>query len=151
RGAIESIRSETRAAARPIEARPGDQYEARQGSSTWPTSSGSPNVGNPDATHNTGSGTGNWPAGTSGQTETQARRNEVPSGTELDVRLERALSSGTTQVEDRFTATTMADLYQGDNLLIPAGSTLRGVVSSVTRATRTERKGAMTVAFDQIS
>jgi hypothetical protein len=36
-------------------------------------------------------------------------------------------------------------------VLIPAGSTLRGVVSSVTKASRTERKGAMTVAFDQIS
>jgi hypothetical protein len=79
------------------------------------------------------------------------RRGEVPSGTDLDVRLERELSSGTAQVEDRFTATTVVDLYQGNDVLIPAGSTLRGVVSSVNKATRTDRKGSLTVAFDQIT
>ena len=45
----------------------------------------------------------------------------------------------------------MVDLYQGNDVLIPAGSTLRGVVSSVNKATRTERKGSLTVAFDQIT
>jgi hypothetical protein len=35
--------------------------------------------------------------------------------------------------------------------LIPAGSTVRGVISSVQKATRTQRKGSLTVAFDQIS
>ena len=79
------------------------------------------------------------------------RRNEVPAGTEIDVRLERELNSDTAQVEDRFTATTMVDLYQGNDVLIPAGSVLRGVVSSVNKATRTDRKGSLTVAFDQIT
>jgi hypothetical protein len=45
----------------------------------------------------------------------------------------------------------MVDLYQGNDVLIPAGSTLRGVVSTVNKATRTDRKGSLTVAFDQIS
>src|SRR4029078_11983794 len=45
----------------------------------------------------------------------------------------------------------MVDLYQGYSVLIPAGSTLRGVVSSVNKATRTDRKGRLTVAFDQIA
>ena len=63
----------------------------------------------------------------------------------------RELSSDTAQVEDRFTATTVADLYQGTDVLIPAGSTLRGVVSSVQNATRTQRKGSLTVAFDQVT
>jgi hypothetical protein len=80
-----------------------------------------------------------------------ARVGVVPAGTDLDVRLERELSSGTAQVEDRFTATTVVDLYQGNEVLIPAGSTVRGVVSSVNKATRTDRKGSLTVAFDQIS
>ena len=67
------------------------------------------------------------------------------------MRLDRELNSDTAQVEDRFTATTVADLYQGNDVLIPAGSTLRGVVSSVQKATRTQRKGSLTVAFDQIT
>ena len=36
-------------------------------------------------------------------------------------------------------------------MLIPAGSVMRGVVSSVNRASRTDRKGSMTVAFDQVT
>lgn len=78
-------------------------------------------------------------------------RSAIPSGQEIDVRLETQLSSDTAQVEDRFQATTVADLYRGNDVLIPAGSVLRGVVSSVNKATRTDRKGSLTVAFDQIS
>jgi hypothetical protein len=138
---VDAIRSEART-------------DARQGASNWPSNSGNSgtgaygNTGGYGSGSGSGSGSGNWPTGTVGQS---SRRNEVPAGTELDVRLERELDSGTAQVEDRFTATTLADLYQGNEVLIPAGSTLRGVVSSVTKATRTERKGAMTVAFDQMS
>ncbi len=75
----------------------------------------------------------------------------IPSGQEIDARLETELSSETAQVEQRFEATTVADLYRGEEVLIPAGSRLRGVVSSVTKATRTERKGSLTLAFDQIA
>ena len=147
RSQVESVRAETRSAARADnDNRPGYDNRAagdtRQGNSTWSTG----NAGSSDGGYDNGR-----PAATTGQVQQQSRRNEVPAGTELDVRLERGLNSGTSQVEDRFTATTMADLYQGNEVLIPAGSTLRGVVSSVTRASRTERKGAMTVAFDQIS
>lgn len=75
----------------------------------------------------------------------------IPAGTELDVRLEQALSSETATVEQRFEATTAADLYQDDRVLIPAGSRVRGVVSSVDPASRTDRRGEMTLAFDQIT
>jgi len=75
----------------------------------------------------------------------------IPSGQEIDARLESELSSATAEPEQRFQATTAADLYRGNEVLIPAGSILRGVVSSVTKATRTERKGSMTIAFDQIT
>jgi hypothetical protein len=77
--------------------------------------------------------------------------SDVPVGTEFDVRLQQSLSSATAQVEDRFEATTMVDLRDGDRVLVPAGSTMRGVVSSVTKAGRIERKGALTVAFDQVT
>src|SRR5262249_53458024 len=45
--------------------------------------------------------------------QTTPRHGEVPVGTQLDARLERELSSSTAQVEDRFTATTVVDLYSG--------------------------------------
>ena len=74
----------------------------------------------------------------------------IPAGQDLDVRLDAELSSATAQVEQHFQATTVADLYRGNEVLIPAGSVVRGVVSSVTKATRMERKGSLTVSFDQI-
>jgi hypothetical protein len=78
--------------------------------------------------------------------------NEIPVGTEFDVRLQTPLSSKTAQVEDRFEATTMVDLRDDRNrVLIPAGSTMRGVVSSVNKAGRVERKGSLTVAFDRVT
>jgi hypothetical protein len=93
------------------------------------------------------------PAGTyeSNRPASTSRQTDIPSGQEIDVRLERELSSSTAQVEDRFQATTVVDLYQGNRVLIPAGSSMRGVVSSVDKATRTDRKGSLTVSFDQVT
>jgi hypothetical protein len=93
-------------------------------------------------------------AGTTGSSSTRTtstRPGELPVGTELDVRLQSELNSETAQVEDRFEATTLVDVQEGDRVMIPAGSVMRGVVSSVTKATRLERKGSLTVAFDQIT
>jgi hypothetical protein len=80
-----------------------------------------------------------------------AGRNEVPVGQQLDVRLQAELSSGTAKVEDRFQATTVADLMQGDRSLIPAGSVVRGVVKAVDAAGRVDRTGSLTLSFDQIT
>jgi len=76
---------------------------------------------------------------------------EVPSGTEMDVRLQTALDSGTVKVEDRFEATTLQDVVVQGRTVIPAGAVLRGVVSSVDPATRTNRTAKMTVSFDQVT
>jgi len=79
-----------------------------------------------------------------------SRHNEIPVGQELDVRLQTLLDSETAQVEDRFEATTVADLMQGDRVLVPAGSQVRGIVRAVDRASRTDRTGELTLAFDEI-
>ncbi len=81
------------------------------------------------------------------------RAGEIPADTELDLRLQKRLSSATAQVEDRVEATTAVDLrdVEGDGVLIPAGSVMRGTVDSVTKAGRIERKGSLTLRFDQIT
>jgi hypothetical protein len=99
---------------------------------------------------------GTWTPGTRGgvqgdTTRPQSGTSAIPVGQEIDVRLQTRLSSDSAQVEDRFEATTMVDLYRGNDVLIPAGSVLRGVVRTVQRATRTDRRGEMTVSFDQIT
>ena len=90
------------------------------------------------------------PRGTT-TTGTSGREVEVPSGTEMDVRLANTLNSGTAQVEDRFEGTTLVDLNINGRTVIPAGSVMRGVVTSVDPATRTNRTAKMTVSFDQVT
>ena len=75
----------------------------------------------------TGSRTGTGSTRTTDEQRTSL--GVVPSGTELDVRLEQALSSDTAHVEDRFEATTVVDLRENGRVLIPAGSRVRGVVT----------------------
>jgi hypothetical protein len=81
------------------------------------------------------------------------RPGEIPVDTEVDVRLTKRLSSETAQVEDRVEATTVVDLRDSETgrVLIPAGSTMRGTVDSVTKAGRIDRKGSLTVTFNQIT
>ena len=87
--------------------------------------------------------------GTRGGTATASSRS-IPSGSEMDVRLVTPLTSDTARVEDAVEATTMVDLYRGDDLIVPSGSRLTGYVSSVDRATRTDRKGALTISFTRL-
>ena len=92
------------------------------------------------------------PAGSRSEPVRSQNPNEIPVGTEFDVRLQNPLSSKTSQVEDRFEATTMVDLLdERGRVLVPSGSVMRGVVSSVNKATRTDRKGSLTVAFDRVT
>ncbi len=99
------------------------------------------------------------PADSGSRTQTQTTTRgalgrgvvEIPAGTELDVRLQTALNSGTAQVEDRFEATTMVDLSLDGRVTVPAGTVLRGVVTGVEPATRTNRTAKMTVSFDQMT
>jgi hypothetical protein len=88
--------------------------------------------------------------GRSLSTSTSGRR-AIPVSTELDVRLQTPLNSGRAQVEDRVEATTMVDLYQGDDLLVPAGSLLTGYVAAVDSASRTDRQGSVALKFTTLT
>lgn len=79
-----------------------------------------------------------------------ANPGTIPVGQELDVRLQESLSSDTATVEQRFEATTAVDLMQNGRVLVPSGSVVRGVVSGVEEAGRVDRKGSLTLSFDQL-
>ena len=84
--------------------------------------------------------------------EERLSATEIPVGTEFDVRLQTRLSSGTARVEDRFDATTIVPYDRNGRVLVPAGSVMRGVVNSVTPASRgINRKGELTLVFDRFS
>jgi hypothetical protein len=95
----------------------------------------------------TGTTTSSTTRGTTGSQTGSA----IPTGTEMDVRLLNTLNSGTAQVEDRFEATTLVDLTVDGRTIVPAGSVMRGVVTAVEPATRTNRTAKMTVSFDQLT
>ena len=103
------------------------------------------------ATGNVRPGTGTSTRSGTGTGTRYGYEYEIPVGTEMDVRLQQELSSETAAVEDRFEATTVVDLYDNERLVVPAGSVMRGVVSEVDRASRTDRRGALTLSFDQLT
>jgi hypothetical protein len=110
------------------------------------------------ASDRSGSATPSTGSSSTGRTDDETRSTTgsrgsgvIPVGQEIDTRLQDSLSSDRNQVEDRFTATTLVDLEVDRGVVIPAGSELRGVVSSVNPAGRIERKGSLTVSFDQIT
>src|SRR5688572_13254214 len=77
---------------------------------------------------------------------------EIPVGTEFDVRLQSRLNSGTARVEDRFDATTIVPYERDGRMLVPAGSVMRGIVNSVTPASRgVDRRGELTLVFDRFT
>ena len=75
---------------------------------------------------------------------------KVPVGTQIDVRLQTSLNSATAKVEQRFEATTLIDVTTAGVVSIPAGSVARGFVSSVRPAGRVDRKGSLTLSFDEM-
>jgi len=71
-------------------------------------------------------------------------------GTEFDVRLQTPLNSGVSRSEQRFEATSIVDYKVHDDVVVPAGSTFRGFVSSVKAAGKIDRQGSMTLSFDEV-
>lgn len=116
------------------------------------TTTGSMTSSAPSSAPAHGTGSSSQTSSTSTRSTTSGSNRQVPAGTELDVRLQTTLNSGTAQPEQRFEATTAVDL-KGDNgvVFIPAGSLVRGVISDVKSAGRVERKASMTLAFDQVT
>lgn len=74
----------------------------------------------------------------------------VPVGTQFEVRLQTPLNSGTAKIEQRFEATMLRDHVVGSRVVIPAGALVRGFVSSVNSAGRLDRRGSLTLSFDEL-
>jgi hypothetical protein len=81
----------------------------------------------------------------------QAGPNDLPVGTEFDVRLQSPLTSRTAKVEDRFDATTVLNVDNAERVLVPAGTVLKGFVVAVEPAGRINRTGRLTLGFEEIT
>jgi peptidoglycan hydrolase-like protein with peptidoglycan-binding domain len=74
----------------------------------------------------------------------------VPEDTIISMRLDRSLSSKTSRVGDRFTATVTTPVHIAGRVVIPAGSVVEGRVTEVTPAKRMSRSGTIAIDFDEL-
>jgi hypothetical protein len=74
----------------------------------------------------------------------------VPAGTSLPIALESYVASDTSRVEDPVRARTTRSVVLGDDIAIPAGSTLLGHVTSVQRSGRVKGRARIAFRFDRL-
>lgn len=88
--------------------------------------------------------------GTAAPGSAQAAAMVVPAGTEVDIKVSAALGSGTVQNDQRFEGATLVDVKIGTDVAVPAGSIVRGFVSSFKSISPANRRGSLTLAFDEL-
>jgi peptidoglycan hydrolase-like protein with peptidoglycan-binding domain len=75
---------------------------------------------------------------------------DVPTGTVIPLRMDTYLSSDTSRVGDRFTATVFRPVVIDRRVIIPSGSKVEGHVTGAERAERGSRAGTVAVGFDRL-
>jgi len=87
--------------------------------------------------------------------EPRVHRVTVPGGTEIHMTLATPVGSATSQVGDAVTGTTTAAIVVGDQVAIPAGSTIFGRLTGVDPATKglkvSEKGGSLVFAFTKVT
>lgn len=74
----------------------------------------------------------------------------IPEDSIISVRMNGTLSSRTSRVGDRFTATVDVPVYVNGREVIPAGAIVEGRVTQVTPAKRMNRSGTIAIDFDDL-
>jgi hypothetical protein len=75
----------------------------------------------------------------------------LPPGSVVHARLVTALDSGTTQKGDEVEAVLSRPLFDGERLVLPEGSMLKGSVSQVRPARRLKRNGQLRMTFHELT
>jgi len=85
----------------------------------------------------------------------RVHRLTVPSGTEVHMTLSSPIGSATSQVGDTINGTTTSAILVGDQVAIPAGSTIQGRVTGVDPATKglkiSEKGGSVELSFTKVT
>ncbi|MEW6213010.1 MAG: peptidoglycan-binding protein [Acidobacteriota bacterium] len=74
----------------------------------------------------------------------------IPADTVISLRMDTGLSSRTSRVGDRFTATVTLPVHVKGRTAIPAGATVHGHVTQVTPARRMSKSGMLAIDFDEL-
>ena len=74
----------------------------------------------------------------------------IPTGAEVMVRLQSAVSSNTSKVEQPVDAITITPLVAGDRILLPAGTVVKGAVAAATPTAKADQRAALKLVFSEI-
>jgi hypothetical protein len=74
----------------------------------------------------------------------------IPAGTRLPIRLEQALASDGSRVDEPVSATVLSNVIVRGITVVPAGSAVDGVVTEATRSGRVAGRAEVRVRFDTL-
>ena len=79
------------------------------------------------------------------------REVTLPAGTELPLKLESALASDTSAVEDPVRASLRHSVVRDEVTVLPAGTNLRGVVTGVQRSAKVKGRASLAFRFTSLA
>lgn len=83
-------------------------------------------------------------------TQPPAAAISVPEGTTLRIKLSRELSTKVNRRGDEFAAQVVQPVFIGADMVIPTGSTVKGMITSVERAGRLKGRSELNLRFDTL-
>ena len=85
-----------------------------------------------------------------GVLKSNAETKRIPAGTKFTIKLQNPISTKTSKDGDYFSAVLVDDEKTPTNVILPAGSMIRGSITKVTPSKRFSRGGVIYVDFDHI-
>ncbi len=74
----------------------------------------------------------------------------IPSGTSFDVKLNNAINSISAEIGDQFNTSLVNDIIINDNIVLPAGSVIRGTIGKVKKAGLCFNEARIMLVFDHV-
>src|SRR5215468_2814773 len=75
---------------------------------------------------------------------------EVPTGTELEVRLKTKVSTQSSKAKDPVEAVVIAPVMVDGQFVIPSGAVVRGAVEKVTQAAKADERSVLALTFNEM-
>jgi hypothetical protein len=75
---------------------------------------------------------------------------QLPSGTEIEVRLKTKISTQSAKAGDPVEAVVIAPVMAGDQFAIPAGATVKGTVKQAVQAAKPDERSVLVLGFDRV-
>lgn len=81
---------------------------------------------------------------------TAAAAIDIPAGTEIQARFQKAVSTKTAKVKDPVDAVVLAPVMIGDQFVIPAGALFHGAVDKVVQSTKGDERSLLLLSFSEV-